>query len=724
MSSVLVHLNRPLTASARRFAKATWLTLFGLTTLVLLLGSVNVAREYYDVCASPSRDMCLALLHVDAGWLARYGLIVIALVSILLIAVPWLVMGWFVFRRKSATVSELLLSLGLATGWASDICAHNIRFHFFREASSLLASAPPALIVTYVIGLVSQATIVLIAYLVPDGRFFSRFSVVLALIWVAHVTSNTLYRYPFEAFGDSQAFGALDFVFSLFAPVTMIFVMVQRRRSGSSALQRSQLGAILPSAVTLLVVHAGFSLLTDALWSGEDTTTLTTTRLTAQFVQGLVQSAVAAWFAVSVGLAIARYHLFQIDLALNRTLVYGGLTALLLGLYLMVVFGLGAIFHTSEQVWIPLAATAAIALILLPLRNALRSLASRRLYGGRDGASFEFLSQMTSEFTANLDLDRLADAVRTALRVPYVGIFVDTDTVVGDGSAGGRPDSVRRLPLLVQDTQLGWLEVAFHQGELTDEHEEGLLRKVAEQVAALVQTETLTAALTRSQRDLMATQEKERLRLRRDLHDGLGPALASQSLMAASARRLLESDPRRADLLLGRLEQELASTLEQARHLIYRLRPPELDQLGLSAALRSNVTNLTRDAVAVDYHSNLGAVVLPPAVEVAIYRFVTEAVTNVVRHAQARNCRVELVWTDERGLSVSVSDDGKGIAIHRKGVGLTAMRERVLELGGHFELLSASADGPGTLVRARFSARSLGVAEATAVGLTGTESGE
>ncbi len=694
---MLARLNRPLSDLSLKFARAAWFAIVGLTVVVLLLGSVNVVRDYSDVCALPSRDVCRALETLGLSWLAPRGLALIALGSVLLIAVPWLAMGWLVFRRKSTSIAELLLSLGLATGWASDVCAHNIRFHFFREASALLPSDAPALIVTFVIAVVSQTSIVLVAYLVPDGRFFSRSSLVLALIWLVHITSNTFYRYPFERFGDSLLFGGLDYVFSLYAPVSMLYVIWFRLRHADSSRQRQQLRAILPSIVSLLVVTAAFSIWTDALWSGPDTTTLTTARLTAQFSQAAVQAAFAAWFALATGLAISRYNLFGFDLALSRTFVYGSLSATLLALFIAVVLGLGSMF--GRETWAPLVATVAIALTLLPLHNALRSLVNRRLYGGRDTSPYEVLARLTSGATEGLALAELAQRIREVLKAPYAGVIVDAGQHRQEGRSGVPGGKLWQVPLLVQGSPMGHLEVSFREGELTDQSEGRLLSKVAEQVALIVKADLLASELTRAQHDVVESREQERLRLRRDLHDGLGPALAAQSMLAASARRLLADDPRRARALLSQLERELASTLEQARGLIYSLRPPELDDLGLVAALRAKVDDLTRGTVAVDFVTDDLEEPLPAAIEVALYRLVTEAVTNVVRHARATNCRVEL-RTSGTQISVSIADDGTGIVSDRKGVGLSAMQERVLELGGQLELHPASADGRGTVVSA------------------------
>ena len=163
IGAALAALNRPLSVPRRRTAKAVWLALACASLAVILLGAVNVVREYGDVCAVPTRDECVALRALGLPGLARYGLALIGLVSVLLTALPWLAMGWFVFRRRSSTASELLLSLGLVAGGASDMNGHNLRFHFYREAAEVLGAEPLALALAVLVGFVSQVCVVLVA---------------------------------------------------------------------------------------------------------------------------------------------------------------------------------------------------------------------------------------------------------------------------------------------------------------------------------------------------------------------------------------------------------------------------------------------------------------------------------------------------------------------------------------------------------------------------------
>jgi signal transduction histidine kinase len=203
----------------------------------------------------------------------------------------------------------------------------------------------------------------------------------------------------------------------------------------------------------------------------------------------------------------------------------------------------------------------------------------------------------------------------------------------------------------------------------------------------------LTADLQQSRTQLITAREEERRRMRRDLHDGLGPTLASLTFKIDAARNLLKQDSERADRLLEGVRQQAQQAITDIRRLVYDLRPPALDELGLLSALREHAASYQHQGlqIIVDVPENL--LPLPAAVEVATYRIAQEALTNVVRHAEAQQCCLRL-RVDERVLTLQVSDDGKGIAPeHHIGVGLLAMRERAVELGGKSTITPGPSGG-------------------------------
>ena len=168
---------------------------------------------------------------------------------------------------------------------------------------------------------------------------------------------------------------------------------------------------------------------------------------------------------------------------------------------------------------------------------------------------------------------------------------------------------------------------------------------------------------------------------RRDLHDGLGPQLAAQTLKVGSARSLYGRDPAAADALLSELETNMEAAISDIRRLVYNLRPPALDELGLDGAIRESAAQYATNGLKISVDTPQTLPSLPAAVEVAAYRIVQEALTNVVRHAEASECVIRLGLDGE--LELEITDDGVGLPEDRgAGIGLSSMRERAVELGG------------------------------------------
>jgi signal transduction histidine kinase len=209
----------------------------------------------------------------------------------------------------------------------------------------------------------------------------------------------------------------------------------------------------------------------------------------------------------------------------------------------------------------------------------------------------------------------------------------------------------------------------------------------------------LTEDLQRAREQLVSAREEERRRLRRDLHDGVGPQLSGQALTIDAIRSLLERDPAAAEELLVDLKAQTRGAAADIRRLVYALRPPALDSLGLVGALRSSAARCERDgSLRVDVEAPEAMPPLPAAVEVACYRIAEEALTNVVRHAEAQTCALSMA-IDEDELRLELCDDGRGLPDSRAGgVGLTSMRERAAVLGGRL-VVEALSEG-GTAVRA------------------------
>ncbi len=211
--------------------------------------------------------------------------------------------------------------------------------------------------------------------------------------------------------------------------------------------------------------------------------------------------------------------------------------------------------------------------------------------------------------------------------------------------------------------------------------------------------EEANTELQRSREGLVSAREEERRRLRRDLHDGVGPQLAALMLELETASELVSDNPE-ASTLMGKLSKRAREIVSDVRHSVHALRPPALDELGLVGALREGAVQHGPAGLRVSIEGSGELSHLPAAVEVACYRIAQEAMANVVRHAGARHCSIRIRLDEEAGaLSLEVEDDGRGIREDdRAGVGMISMRERTEELGGW--CVVQLSPGGGTVLRA------------------------
>jgi len=291
-------------------------------------------------------------------------------------------------------------------------------------------------------------------------------------------------------------------------------------------------------------------------------------------------------------------------------------------------------------------------------------------------------------------LPTIVETVAQALKLPSASIAIRDGERFLPSAAYGVPTSAWfTFPLVYQSEIVGHLHVAPRAPDepLTDA-DKRLLEHIAHQASIAVHATRLTADLQRSRERVVTAREEERRRLRRDLHDGLGPALAGLTLQVGAIRNLLLRDPAAADQMLVEMGGEIEAAIADIRRLVYELRPRSLDELGLVAALRACAEQHGMDGLRVVVEAPDELPPLPAAVEVAAYRIAREALTNATRHARARTCRIRLAL--DAGLRLEISDDGIGLPPERRaGVGLVSMRERADELGGACEITSAPGHG-------------------------------
>jgi signal transduction histidine kinase len=391
---------------------------------------------------------------------------------------------------------------------------------------------------------------------------------------------------------------------------------------------------------------------------------------------------------VAIGVATLRYRLYDLDYLINRTVVYGLLTAGGIAVYVGVVKGAERLLREGVGLGGSLLATAVIAIGFAPARDRLQRWVDRRLYGERHDpvqAMARLGARLRDAPGGAPDGDVLAgvlQAVCEALRLPSASLRVAGVAVASFGRSGTASESI---PLKHEGQQVGVLLVGLRAGEKTlGAADRQVLEVLAAPVAVALHAVLLSEELQRSRERLVAAREEERRRLRRDLHDGLGPTLTAVTLKADAARSLLDTAPDRADGLLAELRGDAKQAIGDLRRVIYDLRPAALDELGLLGALSQQVDRFARQGLSIGLHAPAALPVLPAAVEVAAYRIVTEALTNIARHADAHQVTITMAIDGELGLEVQ-DDDTTSTASGdgwRPGTGLLSMAERAAEVGG------------------------------------------
>lgn len=328
-----------------------------------------------------------------------------------------------------------------------------------------------------------------------------------------------------------------------------------------------------------------------------------------------------------------------------------------------------------------MAVVAALAATTLhPLQVALRGVMDELLFGRRPdplGTAGQLADQVSDDPAVALD------RIREALVLPYAELRVDGASL----AASGTPVTHTRTVALPGTARTAELVVGLRPGDLgLTEGDEHVLRLVAPLLAQTLRAQALAQDLQESREQTVSALEEERRRLRRDLHDGLGPRLSGIAFTSDAARNSLHADPEAADELLRTLRAETVTAIQEIRRLVYAMRPPALDELGLVPAVSQETALLRTPSgeplrVTIDAPPLRG---LPAAVEVAAYRIAVEALTNVARHTTSPAATVRMGLSGSE-LTLEVNDGGGGGPEWQTGVGISSMRERAEELGGSLE---------------------------------------
>jgi signal transduction histidine kinase len=566
--------------------------------------------------------------------------------------------------------------------------------------------------------LLTGQLMILLPLLFPDGRLLSRrwlapivlYSGVILLSLLASFDpgSTAPLRNPvgvkafagWESIFTSPAFGIV-FVLLCGWGLSALFV---RYRRGNEQL-RHQLKWLLGAVIILFVGVLG-----------------------NVFVPALANSPIiaitATFLPIAIGIAVLRYRLYDIDLIINKALVYGGLAILITATYVLIVIGIGAVVGSSRQLLLSIAATLLIAVTFQPLRQRTQQLANRLVYGKR-ATPYETLSQFSEHLSETFSqediLERMARLLAEGTGAERAEVWVRSGHRLllaassprqGGGiempmSNGTLPvmERDRIVPISYQGEVLGALAVIKKRGETAQPVEDKLLNDLAAQAGLVLKNVGLNRELLARLDDLRASrqrlvtaQDEERRRIERDLHDGAQQHLVALKVKVGLAQAIRDEEKRTR--LLGELKHEAEEAIDRLRELARGVYPPLLASDGLEAALRSHLGRLT---IPVELEAT-GLPRQPREVESAVYFCCLEALQNVSKYAQATRVRLRL-WTEDTAMAFAVEDNGKGFdpAAVRDVHGLDNMRDRLEAVGG--SLMVSSRPGDGTRVEGRLPMR-------------------
>jgi len=409
---------------------------------------------------------------------------------------------------------------------------------------------------------------------------------------------------------------------------------------------------------------------------------------------------------VAVAVAVLRHHLFDITVILRRSLLAAVLVTAIIGLYLTAWRLLG---HPTRSELPAFLVGTVVALGIAPVYRKLKRYIDHRVYGAR-GDPYGLVEEIAS-LEAGDDpegvLSELAATLGQALRIPYVAITLTDGDIENMHVVHGSRQTTSVIVRLAAGTKdMGFIELDAGPGrEPFGPGDQRLLTSIANHTASTVQATMLNVELQSSRARLVTNREEERRRIRRDLHDGVGPTLALLAMSLEVVKDILVKDPDGAGEALDAAGARTHEAIAEIRRTVNDLRPPVLDELGLAGAIKllaERMSSVHRQAgvptltVTVETLGNLKD--LPAAVEVAAYRIICEAVTNVSRHSQAARCTVKVELTD--ALRIRVIDDGTGFRAHSpRGTGIASIHERAAELGGTADIGRGEPSG-GTLLTA------------------------
>lgn len=596
-------------------------------------------------------------------------------------------------------------------GWISALVALGFSVAAFSAQYALLAAARPGL---PGLGFFAQAfawawlpgafvATVSMAWLLredrpgPIGLLFSWAGVVVAaVVTFAGITGqqedapvNPLSLSGTSAYDAIQVSGQLAIGLAGLLAVAGVVHLALRWRQ-ESAEGRGGLGVVMASLLLLVVSFTSVRFAPDPV----DTTVFVQVMLAALFISQIL-------LPVSIIVVVLRHRMWGVDVAVSRAAVWGLLTAFVVALYAVLVWFIGRLLPWSDEV-AGLVAAGGLALAVQPVRRWLQVRVDRLIYGsGTDPA--DLLASMGERLKGGdgrTSLETLVEGLRQSLRLGHVDVVSAEGGSAVRASAGQRRETEIELPLVLEGRRVGALHVSAPVGQRLDLRTTRAVEQMTGVIAVALDLAQANLRLASTADRLIEVRHEERRLLRRELHDGLGPALAGIGLGMAAARKKVVRDPAGTAVLLAELEAELGRRTDDLRQIARSLLPPALDDGDLAAALQLLASRFDDTTLAVTAEVTTD-VVIDTRRQIAIYHVAAEALVNAYRHADASRVDVLIEAAPSGEIVLQVTDDGSGPPEQGShGVGMNSMRERAEELGGEFEISSRDG-GRGTQVRMR-----------------------
>ncbi len=666
-------MNKDFSKFLSNIIKFIWM-ITALISIGLFFFSVIIQHTIYQVPCSTSGCVDFGQLTVEQSTeLLTIGISLISYawfktIMNLIIGFGFFSVGIFLFLKKS---SDTFITFSSMT-----IIAYGANFGM----ETLSNAYPNIMLMTNWIDFVASGIVVFL-FLFPDGKFVPKWTTGVTALWII-ISYHRVFK-PDSILNPELWPMWLDIVGWMIFYLLIFSAQLYRFRKVSNSVQKQQAKWLLVSII-IIILHIG--------WMG-----------IFGYEQGAILKVVSPLMAitiilipVSLAISILQYKLWNLDIFINRFVLYIMLSSLVAIIYASIIGILGTIFQQGGF-FISFIAVGVIAILIQPIKGKLQAAINRLMYG-ESRSPYVALSMLGQKLEATSDtrtvLSSVVETISQVLKLPYAAIYLFTEDSLQLAAEYGKLNtSPMRINLVYQKEEVGELVLGTRtSNEGFSNYEQRLIQDIVRQVGIAVYSVKVTTDLMKSRENLVKAREEERKRIRRDLHDGLGPQLASLGMNIEAARNLYKINHQAGEELLITTHKQLKDAINDIRQLVYDLRPPILDELGLTFAINELIRQYSHSKIYFKVLVPPSVSTLPAAIEIATYRIIQESISNVVRHSNATECKIKI--TMDNFLKTEITDNGKGISSSsKKGIGMVSMRERTEELNGTLHVISTPEKG-------------------------------